>query len=70
MTIIEALSHLNTHSRVNRMATWAALLPEEIRNDERFTRAFARRLKEIKEVSHHYKEQPNVRTIQAEVQAD
>jgi len=67
MSIPEALAAISQHTRINRMSTWAALLPDEIRNDERFTRAFARRMKEIKELTHHYKEQPHVRTIQAEV---
>lgn len=49
MTAIDHIAKLDECSSVDEIGAYSEKLPEHVRNDERFTRAVARRLGEIKE---------------------
>jgi phage RecT family recombinase len=48
MTTIDAIAKLEGFTDIDAMGEWTDLLPDEIRHDERFTRAFKKRMSAIK----------------------
>ena len=61
ISITQALAWMPDYYRIESLTQFAECLPEAIRADDRFARAFKKRMQEIKESSiHQRKETVNV----------